>query len=154
MICIRGGIILNYNLDRFIKAHERNYELALLEIKTGKKKSHWIWYIFPQLKGFGNSATSEFYGIDGLEEAKAYYNNDYLRKHLLDITEALVALDNENIVDILGYPDNLKLQSSMTLFLLVDPTQMVFSKVLDKYYNGKKDMKTINYILDKNERIN
>ena len=145
---------MNYNLDRFIKAHERNYELALLEIKTGKKKSHWIWYIFPQLKGFGNSATSEFYGIDGLEEAKAYYNNDYLRKHLLDITEALVALDNEDIVDILGYPDNLKLQSSMTLFLLVDPTQMVFSKVLDKYYNGKKDMKTINYILDKNERIN
>ena len=154
MICIRGGIILNYNLDRFLKAHERNYELALLEIKTGKKKSHWIWYIFPQLKGFGNSATSEFYGIDGLEEAKAYYNNDYLRKHLLDITEALVALDNENIVDILGYPDNLKLQSSMTLFLLVDPTQMVFSKVLDKYYNGKKDMKTINYILDINKRIN
>ena len=154
MICIRGGIILNYNLDRFIKAHERDYELALLEIKAGKKKSHWIWYIFPQLKGFGNSATSEFYGIDGLEEAKAYYNNDYLRKHLLDIAEALVALDNEDIVDILGYPDNLKLQSSMTLFLLVDPTQMVFSKVLDKYYNGKKDMKTINYILDKNERIN
>ena len=154
MICIRGGIILNYNLDRFLKAHERNYELALLEIKTGKKKSHWIWYIFPQLKGFGNSATSEFYGIDGLEEAKAYYNNDYLRKHLLDITEALVALDNENIVDILGYPDNLKLQSSMTLFLLVDPTQMVFSKVLDKYYNGKKDMKTINYILNINKRIN
>ena len=145
---------MNYNLDRFIKAHEKNYELALLEIKTGKKKSHWIWYIFPQLKGFGNSATSEFYGIDGLEEAKAYYNNDYLRKHLLDIAEALVALDNEDIVDILGYPDNLKLQSSMTLFLLVDPTQMVFSKVLDKYYNGKKDMKTINYILNINKRIN
>ena len=137
---------MNYNIDRFIRAHERDYETALLEIKEGKKRSHWMWYIFPQLKGFGNSATSEFYGIDGLEEAKAYYNNEYLRKHLLDISEALVALDSGDIVSILGYPDNLKLQSSMTLFMLVDQKQAVFSEVLDKYYNGEKDMKTVKII--------
>ena len=137
---------MNYNIDRFIRAHERDYEIALLEIKEGKKRSHWMWYIFPQLKGFGNSATSEFYGIDGLEEAKAYYNNEYLQKHLLDISEALVALDSGDIVSILGYPDNLKLQSSMTLFMQVDPKEDVFSKVLDKYYNGEKDMKTIKII--------
>ena len=137
---------MNYNLDRFIRAHERDYEIALLEIKEGMKRSHWMWYIFPQLKGFGSSATSEFYGIDGLEEAKAYYNNEYLRKHLLDISEALVALDSGDIVSILGYPDNLKLQSSMTLFMLVDQKQAVFSEVLDKYYNGEKDMKTVKII--------
>ena len=137
---------MNYNLDRFIRAHERDYETALLEIKEGKKRSHWMWYIFPQLKGFGSSATSEFYGIDGLEEAKAYYNNEYLRKHLVDISESQLELESNDIVSILGYPDNLKLQSSMTLFTLVDTEQKVFSDVLDKYYNGVKDMKTVKII--------
>ena len=137
---------MGYNLDRFIRAHERDYEIALLEIKAGKKKSHWMWYIFPQLKGLGSSVTSKFYGIDGLGEAKAYYNNDYLREHLLDISESLVKLNRDDIVSILGYPDNLKLQSSMTLFMLVDPAQKVFSEVLDKYYNGEKDIKTVRII--------
>ena len=137
---------MGYNIDRFIRAHERDYEIALLEIKAGNKKSHWMWYIFPQLKGLGSSVTSDFYGIDGLEEAKAYYNNDYLREHLLDISESLMKLNSDDIVSILGYPDNLKLQSSMTLFMLVDPSKKVFSEVLDKYYNGEKDIKTVRII--------
>ncbi len=138
--------MVNYNLDRFIRAQERDYEMALLELKEEKKRSHWMWYIFPQLKGFGSSAMSEFYGIDGLEEAKAYYDNKYLREHLVETSKALLAIASDDITSILGYPDNLKLQSSMTLFMLVDPKEDVFSKVLDKYYNGEKDMKTIKII--------
>ena len=138
--------MVNYNLNRFIRAQERDYEMALLELKEGKKRSHWMWYIFPQLKGFGSSAMSEFYGIDGLEEAKAYYDNKYLREHLLEVSRTLLTIASDDVTSILGYPDDLKLQSSMTLFLFVDPKEDIFGKVLDKYYNGKKDMKTIKAI--------
>jgi uncharacterized protein (DUF1810 family) len=137
---------MNNKLDRFIKAHERDYENALLEIKEGRKKTHWMWYVFPQIKGLGNSATSEFYSIDGIEEASLYYNNKYLREHLIEISQALLDIDSNDITNILGFPDNLKLQSSMTLFSLVDPKEKVFSEVLSKYYNGEKDMKTVNII--------
>ena len=140
---------MNYNIDRFIKPHERYYDIALLEIKEGRKRSHWMWYIFPQLKGLGNSNISEFYGIENLDEAKEYYNNKYLRDHLIEISNALLSLDNNDITSIFNYPDNLKLKSSMTLFMLVDPNELVFSKVLDKYYNGEKDINTINIIDDR-----
>ena len=137
---------MNNKLDRFIKAHERDYEIALQEIKEGRKKSHWMWYIFPQIKRLGSSATSEFYGIEDIEEAMLYYNNKYLREHLIEISYALLDIDSNDITNILGFPDNLKLQSSMTLFSLVDPKEKVFSEVLSKYYNGEKDMKTVNII--------
>ena len=140
---------MNNKLDRFIKAHERDYEIALQEIKEGRKKSHWMWYIFPQIKRLGNSATSEFYGIDGLEEAKSYYNNKYLKDHIKEISQALLDIDSNDITNILGFPDNLKLQSSMTLFSLVNPKEKVFSEVLSKYYNDEKDIKTINIIKSK-----
>lgn len=140
---------MNNKLDRFIKAHERDYEIALLEIKEGRKKTHWMWYIFPQIKGLGNSATSEFYGIEDIEEARLYYNNLYLREHLIEISHALLDIDNDDITDILGFPDDLKLQSSMTLFSLVDPKEKIFSEVLNKYYNGEKDIKTVDIINSK-----
>ena len=133
------------NLKRFITAQERDYELALEEIKRGRKQSHWMWYIFPQLKGLGHSATAEFYGIAGKEEALEYLNNYYLRNNLIRITKILYNLDDD-ITNILGYPDDLKLKSCMTLFNYVDPNIQIFQKVLDKFYDGEKDQITLNLI--------
>ena len=137
---------MKYNIERFIKIQKEDYAMALKEIKNGRKRNHWMWYIFPQLKGLGTSAMAQYYGLENLEEAKEYYNNDYLRKNLLEITKALLSLDNTNIESILGYPDNLKLLSCMTLFEIVDEHEKVFSQILDKYYNGKRDTNTIHLI--------
>ncbi len=133
-----------YDLNRFINAQKSDYNTALKEIKNGKKRSHWMWYIFPQLKGLGKSSTAEYYGIDGLKEAKEYYKNDYLRNNLLEITNELLKIDNNDIEYIMGYPDNLKLLSCMTLFSEVDKSNDLFNKVIDKYYDGKKDINTLN----------
>ena len=137
---------MKYNIERFIKIQKEDYAMALKEIKNGRKRNHWMWYIFPQIKGLGTSAMAQYYGLENLEEAKEYYNNDYLRKNLLEITKALLSLDNTNIESILGYPDNLKLLSCMTLFEIVDKNENVFSQILDKYYNGKRDTNTIHLI--------
>ena len=136
-----------YDLERFINAQEDSYEIALNEIKNGRKRSHWIWYIFPQLKGLGRSSTAEYYGIDGIDEAKEYYNNDYLKKHLLEITSELLLLENDNIDYIMGYPDNLKLLSCMTLFNEVDKSNDLFMKVINKYYDGRKDDSTLRLLM-------
>lgn len=132
-----------YELDRFLKAQERDYETALSEIRSGRKRSHWIWYIFPQVKGLGFSSTSEFYGIDGLDEAKAYLENAVLQEHLVEISKALLSLGSSDAGEVMGYPDDLKLRSSMTLFSEAAPEQEVFRKVLDKFYGGEKDRKTL-----------
>ena len=132
-----------YPLNRFIEAQKRDYETALREIKNGRKRSHWIWYIFPQIKGLGFSPTSEYYGIDGLSEAKEYWRNDYLREHLLEITKALLALDASDPTRVMGYPDDLKLRSSMTLFSMAAPDEPVFQAVLDKFFNGQPDEQTV-----------
>ncbi len=139
------------NLERFIKAQKQDYEQALKEIKNGKKLTHWIWYIFPQIKGLGYSEISNYYGIDDLAEAKAYLQNEYLRNNLLEITEALLNLDSNNPTEILGYPDDLKVKSSMTLFNYVDQSILIFKKVIDKYYNGEFDNKTITLIKQKSK---
>lgn len=137
---------MKYNLERFIKAQKEDYAMALKEIKNGRKTNHWMWYIFPQLKGLGTSAMAQYYGLDGLEEAKEYYSNDYLRKNLLEITNALLSITNKDIDYILGTPDNLKLASCMTLFEIVDKREKVFTNVLEKYYNGKRDKNTLDLI--------
>ena len=133
---------MSYNLDRFIKAQTHDYEIAFSEIRAGHKRSHWIWYIFPQVKGLGMSAISEEYGIDGIDEAKAYMENPVLREHLIEISEALLDLESDDALDVMGYPDNLKLRSSMTLFSEAAPDEEVFSKVLDKFFGGEKDPET------------
>ena len=133
------------SLDRFIKAQEKSYKVALKEIKNGHKETHWIWYIFPELKGLGKSDTALYYGIIDLEEARRYLENDYLRSNLIEISEALLNLDN-NIIDILGYPDDLKVKSCMTLFYYANPNIKIFKKVLDKFYNGEFDNNTIEII--------
>ena len=134
-----------YNIDRFIEAQERDYSIALNEIRNGKKTSHWIWYIFPQIKGLGYSSISKYYGIDGIEEAREYYNNEYLRNHLIEISNAL--LDNDNsALNIFGSIDSLKVKSCMTLFELVDPKEKIFKEVLHKLYNDERDEKTLEII--------
>lgn len=130
------------SIDKFIKAQEKDYEVALNEIKRGKKRTHWIWYIFPQLSSLGFSSTAKYYGIIDLEEEKEYLKNDILRSHLEEITNELLMLPSNDILSIVGYPDNLKINSSMTLFYLASNNEL-FKKVIDKYYNSKMDENTI-----------
>lgn len=130
------------NLQRFIDAQNDNYATALEEIKNGRKKSHWIWYIFPQIDGLGMSTISKMYSIKDIEEARAYVNNELLYSHLIEITEVLLNLNTNNIEDIMDEPDDLKLRSCMTLFSIVTDNP-IFDEVLKKYFDGIKDDKTL-----------
>ncbi|MDF2451042.1 MAG: calpastatin [Bacteroidota bacterium] len=134
---------MNRDLKRFIKAQMQDFKIALAEIKEGKKRSHWMWYIFPQLRGLGFSETSKYYGIESLEEAKEFLNHSELGQNLVTITSELLKLDNTNATEIFGTPDDRKLLSSMTLFSLVTPENPIFQHVLDKFFDGKKDDRTI-----------
>ena len=133
-------------IDRFIKAQEREYDIALSEIKAGKKKNHWIWYIFPQIKGLGQSETAQYYSIQNTDEAKLFLENEYLRHNLIEICSELLKLDTNDPLEVMGFPDNLKLCSSMTLFHLVEPQEEIFKLVLNKYYNGQLDTNTLTII--------
>lgn len=137
---------MSYELERFIVAQERDYATALKEIKSGCKRSHWMWYIFPQISGLGHSPIAKKYEIVDLGEAKAYMENAYLRNNLVEISKALLECGNDDIEDIMGFPDNLKLCSSMTLFELVAPEVKVFGEVLDKFFDGNRDGRTIDLV--------
>lgn len=134
---------MNYNLDRFIQAQERSYKVALAEIKNGFKRTHWMWYIFPQLKELGRSSTAKYYGIEDLEEAKMYLAHPVLGTRLKEISDALLKLETNDPYSVMGDIDGLKLCSSMTLFAEVEGYDSVFGKVIDKYYNGNNDMNTL-----------
>lgn len=136
----------NYNLKRFENAQERDYAIALSEIKQGRKRSHWIWYIFPQIQGLGFSQTSRFYAIENKEEAEAYLQDPLLGKRLAEISEALLQLPGNNATLVMGSPDDVKLKSSMTLFASLPHTLPVFQAVLDKFFNGKNDETTLRII--------
>jgi uncharacterized protein (DUF1810 family) len=138
---LSGGEV-NYNLERFLEAQETDYSMALREMKEGQKRGHWIWYIFPQIKGLGHSYNSEFYGISGTKEAKAYLEHPLLGARLREISQAMLDCGNPSADDILGFPDVLKVRSCMTLFDMVSPND-IFKQVLDKYYEGKPCDKTI-----------
>lgn len=131
---------MDLSLDRFRSAHESSYDIALHEIKAGRKESHWIWYIFPQIQGLGYSAVAQYYEIRNKEEALAYWNDPVLSGHLLEISRELLKLDN-SIDRIVGYPDNLKVRSCMTLFWLLTG-EPLFKNVLDKFYEGSLDAYT------------
>ena len=131
-----------FYLERFIKAHEMDYEMALKEIRNGHKQNHWMWYIFPQIIGLGSSSMSSYYAIKSVHEAKAYLENDILRNHLIEISEVLLKQETDNILNIMDKIDSLKLQACMTLFHSVDPTIDVFTKVLNKYFQ-KEDYRTL-----------
>jgi len=130
------------SLERFIDAQEKDYQKALSEIKEGKKKSHWIWYIFPQIDGLGFSSTAKYYAIKSLDEAILYYNNQILRFRLIEISRELLNHKDKSSVEILGEIDSLKVFSCMTLFDIVAPNQ-VFKEVLDAFYDGKRDINTL-----------
>lgn len=140
---------MEYNLDRFVKAQKRDYNVALNEIRDGYKRSHWMWYIFPQIAGLGSSYMAKKYELNGLGEAKAYMENEYLRNNLIGITKVLLQCKNNDIEDIMGFPDNLKLCSCMTLFEIASPKVKEFGQVLDRFFNGKQDQRTIS-ILEEN----
>ena len=131
------------DLSRFLKAQEYDYEQALKEIRSGRKRSHWMWYIFPQIQGLGVTRTSEFYAIRDLDEAKAYLADPVLGPRLKEISSALLELDGLSASEIFGYPDDLKLRSCMTLFCLADLNCDIFQKVLEKYYDGRADDRTV-----------
>ena len=131
------------SLFRFLEAQESTYATALKEIKNGEKESHWIWYIFPQLRGLGYSPKAYTYGINGLEEAKAYLEHPVLSARLIEITEALLTHRGKDIEDIMGDIDALKLRSSMTLFALISEADSVFHQVLEVFYDSKMDEMTL-----------
>ncbi|MCD8307015.1 MAG: DUF1810 domain-containing protein [Clostridia bacterium] len=134
------------DLNRFLKAQAYSYDDALAEIKAGGKRSHWIWYIFPQITGLGMSGMADYYAIEDIDEARAYLANDTLRARLVEISTALLELESNDPLEVMGWPDNLKLRSSMTLFHEADPSIEVFQKVLDKYYGGEPDQKTLSIL--------
>ena len=131
------------SLERFYAAQKDSYGQALKEIKNGRKRSHWMWYIFPQIAGLGMSSTAQYYAITDLQEAKKYMADNVLGGRLLEISGALLDLETDDAHEVFGYPDDMQLRSSMTLFSAAAPEQEVFQKVLDKYFGGKQDERTL-----------
>ena len=134
------------NLERFLSAQENDYDIALSEIKNGRKQSHWMWYIFPQIQGLGYSSMAQFYAIKDREEAVAFLQHPVLGTRLIEITEALLCLKENDATKVMGYPDDLKLKSSMTLFYAVSDKE-IFKSVLDKFFGGKLDKRTLDILI-------
>ncbi len=132
-----------FDLQRFVQAQEEVYPRALAEITRGQKRSHWMWFIFPQIDGLGYSSAARFYAIKSEGEASAYLKHPLLGQRLLQCCEALLKSHGRSAAEIFGYPDDLKLRSSMTLFASVAERGSVFSRVLDQYYSGKPDEQTL-----------
>ena len=132
-----------FNLGRFVSAQARDYEIAREELRNGRKRTHWIWYIFPQVDGLGYSANSKFYAIKSKAEAQKYLEHPLLGARLLECANILLKLEGRSASEIFGSPDDLKLKSSMTLFAAVQSQEPAFARVLDKYFQGKRDITTI-----------
>ena len=129
-------------LQRFLDAQQTDYAVALSEIKRGRKVSHWLWYIFPQIRGLGTSETSRYYAIKDIREAAAFLKHPVLGIRLIKICQALLDQQANDANRIFGSPDDLKLRSSMTLFALVPDTHPVFQMILDRFFQGTKDSRT------------
>jgi uncharacterized protein (DUF1810 family) len=133
-----------FDLSRFTKAQEGIYDSVLAELRSGRKRTHWIWFIFPQFAGLGHSPTSMHYAIKSIEEARQYLNHPVLGARLLECAKAVLAVEGRSASEIFGYPDDLKLKSSMTLFATVaENPHSVFIRVLEKYFQGEKDERTL-----------
>jgi uncharacterized protein (DUF1810 family) len=132
-----------YDLNRFVQAQKADYEQALSEIKSGRKCSHWMWYIFPQFEGLGFSAISKEYSIKSVAEAEAYLRHPVLGPRLTTCAEAALSVKGRSAYDIFGSPDDLKLRSCATLFACVSPAGSVFDRLLDQYFRGERDPKTL-----------
>jgi len=132
-----------YDLGRFLRAQEVDYEQVISEIRSGRKRSHWMWYVFPQFDGLGFSSFSKRYAIKSLGEARAYLAHPVLGPRLLECAEAVVSIEDRSATEIFGSPDDLKLRSCATLFASVSPPGSVFERLLGKYYRGERDSKTL-----------
>ena len=135
-----------YDLNRFISAQEGVYDRALAELRGGLKRTHWMWFIFPQIDGLGYSSTARHYAIKSLEEARQYLSHPILGPRLVECAEAVLAVQGRSASDIFGYPDDMKLHSSMTLFALVSEPHSVCVRVLEKYFQGKQDARTLQIV--------
>jgi len=141
-----------YHLERFVEAQESIYSQALSELKNGHKRSHWMWFIFPQFVGLGFSLTTRRYSVKSLEEARAYLGHPVLGPRLLECTQALLAVHDKEISKILGYPDDLKFNSSMTLFdMVTNDENNLFDQALNHYFSGKRDSKTLKLVAKNQE---
>jgi uncharacterized protein (DUF1810 family) len=134
---------MSFDLDRFVEAQKTHYDRALEEIRSGRKRTHWMWFVFPQFAGLGRSGTAEFYAIRSRAEAEAYLQHPVLGPRLEECFQALLAVDGQSASRIFGYPDDVKLRSSATLFASVAPTGSVFEQVIGRYFDGKWDERTI-----------
>ena len=134
------------SLDRFLRAQKEVYALALEQLRWGKKQGHWMWYIFPQMRGLGQSSTAEYFGISDIEEAKAYLGDDVLGARLVECSQVILMLEQRSSFDIFGEPDRMKLRSCMTLFACVSQDGSVFHKVLSKYFSDEMDEYTLNLL--------
>lgn len=132
-----------YDLNRFVQAQAGIYEHALAELRAGRKRSHWMWYVFPQIAGLGFSATSQRYAIQGVAEAEAYLQHPVLGPRLVECVETLLQLDGLSAHEIFGSPDDMKLRSCATLFAHISSAGSIFERLLDKYYQGEHDEKTL-----------
>ncbi len=132
-----------HDLERFVRAQIGSYETALWEIRRGRKCSHWMWYIFPQIAGLGMSSTAQYYAIQDLQEAEEYLAHPILGPRLREISAALLKLESSDAYAIFGWPDDLKLRSSMTLFSCAAEDEPLFQQVLDKFYAGAPDERTL-----------
>lgn len=135
-----------YDLNRFLQAQETDYERALSEIRNGRKRSHWMWYIFPQLDGLGFSQTSKRYSIKSIAEAKAYLNHPVLGPRLIECIEATLSIEGRSAYEIFGSPDDMKLKSCATLFAYVSSPGSVFDRLLDRFFQGDRDRKTLSLL--------
>ena len=135
-----------HHLQRFVEAQERIYSQALAEIRRGRKQSHWMWFVFPQFAGLGSSPTSQQYAIASLDEARAYLAHPVLGRRLIECAAAVLAVEGRWAHDIFGSPDDMKLRSSATLFASISPAGSVFHRVLDKYFGGLPDARTMSLI--------
>ena len=139
-----------FELERFIKAQEGIYDTALSELQAGRKRSHWMWFIFPQIDGLARSSTAGYFAIKSVDEAKAYLEHPVLGPRRQECTRTLLSLNGKSASDVFGYPDDLKFCSSMTLFDLAAPGNDLFADALDKYFAGERDQKTLSLLHGKN----
>ena len=138
-----------FDLKRFVRAQESDYRRALEEIAAGRKRSHWMWYIFPQFAGLGLSSTSRHYAIGSLDEARAYLAHPILGPRLIECAGATLTVEGRSAHDIFGSPDDMKLRSSATLFALVSPEDSVFQRVLERYFDGKRDERPLDMVVER-----
>ena len=134
---------MSCDVSRFVEPQRAQYEQALAEIRSGHKMSHWIWYIFPQMLGLGHSSMCQIYGIRDLEEAVAFLEDPYLGGNLREITQAVLDLPGDDALELMGWPDNMKLRSCMTLFAQAADDNRLFLDVLAKYFHGEPDERTL-----------